>query len=569
MLEEHFSDAEIVKRLSRMRAKFATAEHEHMRLELIAPLGGSRTPNDYEAQVRKLFPPRAGWTRPRKRDGLTREGLTAQAAFSGAMRALNSSTNASEPHVIELRAFIHDLRLAALSDEPYVFQPPEIIPFRKERGSSVYRAIGRLGLRDAVVESIVAKYLRQCFDPDFLDCALAYRCGSAGHPAPTHHDAMRAMLGFAEANVERRLWVVEIDIRKFYDSVGHDVALRAVDRAVDRAARRGVAVDTRALAILSAFIASYSFPRNVLSGALPGLRARDPNATFGWPGEDGALDEFYPDPMAADVGIIQGAALSCLIANLILHDADVAVTKRKSKSQRLYIRYSDDMALMCTSIAAAKADMQKYLAAMKALHLPIHEPKPGVQYGREFWSEKSRGPYRFTNHPSGAPVFGLVGYQLHVDGHLRLRPSSLRKQIDRIHDETDKVVRRLLSVGRDGIRQTGRQIVNLLEGRLVGMAVGRRNPGSRPGELSQNCFAAGWKLLAEHPHQRGQLRVLDRERGHSMHRLRRVLRMLGVPIEPPVGSKGKRKGRSRFFGIPFSYAGQYPRHLSLGKGPRP
>jgi Reverse transcriptase (RNA-dependent DNA polymerase) len=569
MLEEHFSDAEIVRRLSRKRAKCATMEHEHMRLEMIAPLDGGRTPNYYEAQVRKLFPPRACWTRPRERDGLTREALTAQSAFSAAMRALNSSANASVPHVLGLRAFLHDLRLAALGDEPYVFQPPEIIPCRKERGSSVYRAIGRLGLRDAVVESIAAKYLRQRFDPDFLDCALAYRCGSAGHPARTHHDAMRGVLDFTAANSEHGLWAVEIDIRKFYDSVGHDVALRAVDQAVDRAARRGVVVDPRALAIFRAFIASYSFPRNVLSEALPGLRTRDPDATFGWPGEDGALDEFYPDPMAADVGIIQGAALSCLIANLVLHDADVAVTNRKSKSQRLYLRYSDDMALMCTSKAAAKADMQKYLAAMKALHLPIHESKPDAQYGREFWREKSRGPYGFTDLSGGAPVFGFVGYQLHVAGHLRLRPSSLRKQIDRIHDETDKVVRRLLSVGRDGIRLTGQQILNLLEGRLVGMAVGRRNPGSRPGELSQNCFAAAWKLLAEHPHQRGQLRVLDRERGHSLHRLRRVLRMLRVPIDPSAGSNPRRNGGSRFLGGPFSYAGQYPCHLSLGKGPRP
>ena len=442
-----------------------------------------------------------------------------------------------------------------------------IIPRRKEPGIPVYRAIARLGLRDVVVEATVAKYLQRCFGPDLLDCSFAYRSGSSGHPAATHHDAMRAAMEFLAADAGKEIWIVEVDIRKFFDVVGHEVALAAVDRAVERAGRRGVVVDHRALAILRAFLNCFSFPRNVLTGALPELRERDPDATFGWPGEDGSLHEFYSDPMVAKVGIIQGAALSCLIANLVLHDADVAMTSGADRSNQLYARFSDDMVAMSTSKEQAEEDMQRYRAATKALRLPIHEPKPGVPYGKEFWGLKSRGPYRLTDQPGGTPVFGLVGYQVHADGHLRLRPSSLRKQIDKIQDETDKVVRRLLSAGKDGIKLSGRQIAYRLEQRLIGMAVGRRNLDSRPGELSPHCFASGWKLLAEYPHQRGQLRLLDRERGQNMHRLRRVLRKLGVPVEPPNGHNRRKMGRRRFFGNPFSYAGQYPRHLSLEKSP--
>ena len=567
MLEQYFTDTDIVRRLSRRRAECATAEHEHTRLELIAPLGCSRCPSDYEAEVRGLFPPRAEWTRPRMRDGLTREQIAAQSAFSAAIRALSSSAYADEPHTRNLRAFINGVRQAALGDEPYVFQPPEIIPRRKEPGIPVYRAIARLALRDVVVEGTVAKYLQRCFGPHLLDCSFAYRSGSPGRPAPTHHDAMRAVMEFLVANAGREIWIVEVDIRKFFDVVGHEVALAAVDGAVERATKLGVLVDPRALAILRAFLDCFSFPRNVLTGALPELREREPDATFGWPGEGGSLHEFYPDPMEAEVGIIQGAALSCLMANLVLHDADVAMTSGADRSNQLYARFSDDMVAMSTSKEQAETDMQKYRTAMKALGLPIHEPKPGVPYGKEFWGLKSRGPYRLTDHPGGAPVFGLVGYQVHADGHLRLRPSSLRKQIDKIRDETDKVVQRLLSAGKDGIKLSGRQIAYRLEQRLIGMAVGRRTLQSRPGELSPHCFASGWKLLAEYPHQRGQLRLLDRERGQNMHRLRRVLRKLGVPVEPARGSNRRKEGRRQFFGNPFSYAGQYPRPLSLGKSP--
>ena len=227
MLEQYFTDTDIVRRLSRRRAKCATAEHEHIRLELIASLGCTRSPSDDEAEVRGLFPPRARWARPRMRGGLTREQIAAQSAFSAAMQVLNSSAHADEPHTKNLRAFINGVRQAALGDEPYVVQPPQITPRRKEPGSPVYRAVARLALRDVVVEGTVAKYLQRCFGPDLLDCSFAYRCGSPGRPAPTHHDAMRAVMEFLAANAGKEIWIVEVDIRKFFDVVGHEAGQRA------------------------------------------------------------------------------------------------------------------------------------------------------------------------------------------------------------------------------------------------------------------------------------------------------------------------------------------------------
>ena len=143
---------------------------------------------------------------------------------------------------------------------------------------------------------------------------------------PTHHDGFRGVMEFLWARTTMdEIWVGEYDLRKFFDCIGHDVALTAMDRAVATAEKRGVAVDPRALGIFQAFLQCYSFPRNVLQGELPTLRERDPKATFEWPGEDGSIDALYPDPMTARIGVIQGAALSNLVANLVLHHADQAV----------------------------------------------------------------------------------------------------------------------------------------------------------------------------------------------------------------------------------------------------
>jgi hypothetical protein len=235
-----------------------------------------------------------------------------------------------------------------------------------------------------VVDNITASYLRDSFDPDLLVSALAFRAGAPGQPPPNHHDGVRAILEFLHAHSDSELWVGEYDIKKFFDCIGHDVAKAAVDRAVAAAERRGVAVDPRAIQIIKAFIDCYSFPKDVLQGALSALKLRDTNATFDWPGENGSLDAFYTNPMDAKIGIVQGAALSCLIANLVLHYADVEVTTVRGKGEFLYERYCDDMLLICTSRSDCQRRMKAYGQAMRRLSLPVHEPQPLVAYGKDF-----------------------------------------------------------------------------------------------------------------------------------------------------------------------------------------
>jgi hypothetical protein len=559
MLDQYINNDAMVRKLSSFRANTAAVEHDKLRLDAICPSDHHRWLSERAMALQQLQPPRKDWIRPQRRQGMTSQQKTVLSVYAATMKGLSLPDAAKAFHTLNLQEFMARVRAKALGDAPYVFGAPRISPIPKALDSSVYRAIAQLAMDDSVVDGTLARYLRDCFDPDFLPNSLAFRCRRPGQAVPTHHDGFRAVMKFLKDHHDDEIWVGEYDLRKFFDCIGHAVALTAMDRAVAAAEKRGVMVDPRAIGIYQAFLECYSFPRNVLQDALPELRERDPNATFEWPGEDGGLDGLYPDPMTAGIGVIQGAALSNLVANLVLHHADKAVVRAMGNRTYVYFRFVDDMILLCTSKEDCQLGMDAYQQAAGEQKLLVHEPKPDVPYGPAFWKEcKSRGPYRWSDQPCCVPWVGFGGYQGHFNGRVRIRPSSVRKQIDAMREETNLVISRMQSAGPGQIKLSRGQIRQRFEPRLVHRLVGHRRPDSQPGELSPNCVASGFRLLAEYPHEKGQLRLLDRVRGQCIQKVNRALRKSGAPKVAMKQLRSRRHDRVKFYGKPFSMAGQYP-----------
>src|SRR5581483_6777024 len=82
-----------------------------------------------------------------------------------------------------------------------------------------------------------------------------------------------------------------------------------------------------------------------------------------------------------------------------------------------------------------------YLAALKELKLPYHEPKCVVFYNKEFWEFKSKQPYRWTGKKwfGCVPWVQFVGYQVRYDGLVRIKKKSFQKQKDSLREATDEV----------------------------------------------------------------------------------------------------------------------------------
>jgi len=218
--------------------------------------------------------------------------------------------------------------------------------------------------------------------------------------------------------------------------------------------------DLRAALVLRAFLNSYSF--NKLGRREAEERALKRKRTgFGvavpWPANE--LKALGVDVENEDIGIPQGGALSCFLANVVLDKADRSVQRvieeAGANDSALYLRYCDDIICLSTSPAICQRMMDAYSAAVQSLGLPIHAAQSfaGAYRGENrstFWNSKSKAPYLWSApHSNGrVPWCSFVGYQIRHDGALRVRPKSIKKEVEKQNFIETRVLRDLQRYGQ-------------------------------------------------------------------------------------------------------------------------
>jgi len=162
------------------------------------------------------------------------------------------------------------------------------------------RPIGIPTFEDKVLQRAVAMMLEAIYEQDFLDCSYGFRPGRSAH---------QALLAVRTATMEKGGgWVLEVDIRKFFDTLDHEHLRQMLRRRV----RDGV---------LLRLIGKW-----LKAGVL----------------EAGSVS--YPQ-----AGSPQGGVISPLLANLYLHEVidqwfHRDVVPRLQGRARL-IRYADDLVI--------------------------------------------------------------------------------------------------------------------------------------------------------------------------------------------------------------------------------
>lgn len=561
---ELFSEGAIIQRLCRIRIKQAEVRHKRLFHRQISSLAAA--PETYDPAG--LFPPRRQWHRfrQRHRNPTSDKDQNLIALTRATLRLRTEQPTA--PWVQRLNERVHAIRQRALDTPGFAFDPPAIRGEPKAPGSDEYRAIARFSEDDQVIEGITARYFRLVFDAIFSDSSLAFRCGSEGTPPPTHHDAVTAIENYRRRHLKSGLWVAECDIRGFFDCVSHEAAQGALSNLIEAARKRDPAfeINLRALQIFDAYLDGYSFPNSVKGIAEPQLKREHGEAAhYKWPEE--ALREFHPDPRSAAVGIPQGGALSCFIANCVLHHADQEVTRsrRRTPGPFRYLRYCDDMVILAPDEGSCRMAFEAYQQALRRLQLPIHSPAEVQAYGADFWDGKSRQPYRWVNprDDRDVPWLQFVGYQIRHDGMLRVKRKSIEKHKAKILDETDRLLRTLMpSISSSsppnsdpGIRKTPGQILHRFRQKLIAMSVGRRDVHHDLARLMPKCWATGFKMVHGRRLPLNALKELDRFRERQIARIRSVLGRLPHITEPH--ETAERIRAPRFYGFPFSYVGQF------------
>ncbi|MGC4128691.1 MAG: reverse transcriptase/maturase family protein [Bergeyella sp.] len=436
----------------------------------------------------------------------------------------------NEPFIINLDKFIKDIQDSILNPK-FSFTTPQIIPQAKSKGQSKCRPIALFNLKDRIIISLTNQYLSKYFDGHFYSESHAFRpkrLYDDKNINTSHHHAMDSILKYKSKYTGKKLYVSECDISKFYDSVNHTIVKNCFKKLVSKS---NSPIDSNAERIFYKYLDSYSFIHNVKiynnqkKYSEYWKQHRINNGYFGWIDKELKELEYYKNINRHRIGVPQGGAISGLIANMVLHFADIDLIKNNDNKLH-YVRFCDDMVIVHPYKKRCKEYYDTYNKSLKRLKLVPHPPENfNFQNRRDlkrFWSEeiKSKSPYKWSNSSSNSTKWiGFVGYEISYNNEIRVRKRSLKKE----KLKQRELVELTLNSLKNGQRKSRDTVIESVCNRLIGMSVGRVNIKNYDKIENDFCWAKGFNRLSKNAHISRQLKNLDKYRNKQIARLKQVL----------------------------------------------
>jgi RNA-directed DNA polymerase len=217
-----------------------------------------------------------------------------------------------------------------MSSGSYFPPPVRLVEIEKESGGT--RPLGIPTVADRVAQTVVKMVLEPQVDPRFHPDSYGYRPGKSALDA----------VGVARKRCWDADWVVDLDIKGFFDSIPHDLVERAVARHTD-------------IPWVRLYIARW-------------LRARMQRP-------DGTLEE-------RTKGTPQGGVISPLLANLFLHYAFDLWMQRTFPGVH-FERYADDAIVHCGSEGQARSVLKAIRGRFAQCGLELHPTKTRIVYCKD------------------------------------------------------------------------------------------------------------------------------------------------------------------------------------------
>jgi RNA-directed DNA polymerase len=231
------------------------------------------------------------------------------------------------------------------------FPPPvRAVEIPKPQGGET-RVLGVPTVADRIAQTVVALTLEPRTEAIFHRDSYGYRPGRSAHQA----------LAACRARCWEKDWVLDVDIRSFFDSLNHDLVVKAVKANITVEQRWVLLYVTRWL-----------------------------TAPLQQP--DGTLQQ-------RDRGTPQGSAVSPVLANLVLHYAFDAFLAREFPSVP-FERYADDAVIHCATERQARQVWAALDARLTSLGLQLHPDKTRIVYCKD---KRRRGSHEHTS-------FTFLGY---------------------------------------------------------------------------------------------------------------------------------------------------------------
>lgn len=192
-------------------------------------------------------------------------------------------------------------------------------------GSKELRPLGIPTVEDRVVQTAVRNAIEPIFERTFAEHSYGFRPGRGAK------DALRRVDHLLKAG---KTWVVDADLKSYFDSIPQDKLMEAVAEQIS---------DGAVLELIQKML------------------------------QQGVM-ESGKDWKPTEAGTPQGAVISPLLANIYLNPLD----HRMARQGRGMVRYADDFVILCASREEAEAVLEQLRVWTAAVGLTLHPTKTRI-----------------------------------------------------------------------------------------------------------------------------------------------------------------------------------------------